>query len=234
MGRFFWIFMALLGFLLIALITTHDQNTILGFENDVFGSAVSLSLWGALIAAGILGSGMRFGDIARQLVIWSVIILTLMVAYLFRYDAQDIASRITGGLVPGSPISRVGDNGRQQVTLIRSNFGHFEVSASINGKPVRFLIDTGASSVVLSYEDAINIGINPDRLSFTVPVSTANGRAMAATARIDVMAIGSISRSDKNVLVSAPGALSGNLLGMSFLGTLSSYEVRGDRMILRD
>jgi len=234
MGRLFWIFMALLGFLLIALITTHDQNTIMGFENDVFGSAVSLSLWGALIAAGILGSGMRFGDIARQLVVWIIIILTLMVAYLFRYDVQDIASRITGGLVPGSPISSVGDNGRQQVTLIRSNSGHFEVSASINGKPVRFLVDTGASSVVLSYEDAINIGINPNRLSFTIPVSTANGRAMAATARIDVMAIGSISRSNKSVLVAAKGALNGNLLGMSFLGTLSSYEVRGDRMILRD
>ncbi len=226
--------MALLGFALIALIINHDQGTILGMENNQFGGAVYMGIWGALLAAGIMGRGMKFGDVARQLMIWTVIILTLMVAYLFRYDAQDIASRITGGLLPGSPISRVGDDGRQKVTLIRSNSGHFEVRASINGNPVRFLLDTGASSVVLSYKDAIRIGIDPNRLSFTVPVSTANGRAMAANARIDVMAIGSISRSDQSVLVSAPGALSGNLLGMSFLGTLSSYEVRGDRMILRD
>ncbi len=226
--------MALLGFALIALIVNHDQNTVFGMENSQFGGAVYMSIWGALLAAGIMGRGMKFGDVARQLVIWAVIILTLMTAYLFRYEAQDFASRITGGLLPGSPISRVGDDGRQKVTLIRSNSGHFEVRASINGKPVRFLLDTGASSVVLSYKDAIRIGIDQDRLSFTVPVSTANGRAMAAHARIDVMAIGSISRSNQSVLVSAPGALSSNLLGMSFLGTLSSYEVRGDRMILRD
>ena len=234
MGRAFWIFMALLGFALIALIANHDQNTIFGLDNDEFGTAIYMSIWAALLAAGILGRGVPFGNVARQLMIWCVIILGLMVAYLFRYDAQDIANRISGGLVPGSPISRIGDNGRQQVTLIRSNSGHFEANASINGKPIRFLVDTGASSVVLSFEDAIKVGIDVERLSFTVPVSTANGRTMAAFARIDVMAIGSISRSDKSVLVSAPGALRGNLLGISFLETLSSYEVRGDRMILRD
>ncbi len=234
MGRVFWIFMALLGFALILLLSSGDAGTVLGLDNDTFGRVVYMGIWGVLIVAGIFGSGMRFGDIARQLMLWSIIILGLMTAYLFRYEAQDFASRFTAGLIPGSPLSQISDNGRQEVTIFRGNSGHFEVQAAVNGKPVRFLIDTGASSVVLSYKAARKIGLNPDDLSFTIPVSTANGRTMTAQTRIDVMSIGSITRSNKKVLVAAPGALDSNLLGMSFLGTLSSYEVRGDRMFLRD
>jgi len=168
------------------------------------------------------------------MMVWVVIILALMTGYLFRYEAQDLASRFTGGLVPGSPISRINDNGRHEVTLIRSGSRHFEVRASVNGKPLNFLIDTGASTIVLNYRNATRVGIDPSSLHFTIPVSTANGRAMAAESRIDVMAIGSIVRSNKKILVSSPGAMKGNLLGMNFLETLSSYEVRGDRMFLRD
>ena len=234
MGRWFWVIMAALGFILILLILSHDQGTLLGIENTKFGSIAYMGLWGALVAVGILGSGMRFGDIARQMMIWAIIILALMTGYLFRYEAQDFASRLTGGLLPGSPISRIGDDGRQQVTIIRSASGHFEVRAAVNGKPLRFLVDTGASNIVLSHRDAVAIGINPATLRFIIPVFTANGRALSAEARIDVLAIGSIVRSNKKVLVSAPGALNESLLGISFLQTLSSYEVRGDRMILRD
>ncbi len=234
MGRLFWIIMAVIGVLLIILISTNDQGTVLGIQNEKFGNVAYISIWGALIGAAILGSGMRFGDLARQLVVWTVIILALMGGYLFRYEAQDIASRFTGGVIPGSPINRTGDDGRTEVTLIRSNNGHFEARATVNGKSVRFLVDTGASSIVLSYRDAISIGINPDNLAYTVPVMTANGQAMAAEITIDVMAVGSIVRTTKKVLVSAPGAMDSSLLGMSFLSTLSSYEVRGDRMFLRD
>ncbi len=234
MGRLFWIFISIVGVALILLISSHDQGTVLGLRSEEFGNAVYLSIFAAMIAAGILGRGMRFGNVARQLVIWVVIVLALMTAYLFRYEALDIASRMTGGLLPGSPISRIGDDGRREVTLIRANNGHFEARGSVNGQPVRFLIDTGASSVVLSNGDALAVGIDPNRLSYTVPVFTANGRAMSAETTIDVMAIGSIVRTGKKVLVSAPGALGESLLGMSFLGTLSSYEVRGDRMFLRD
>ncbi len=234
MGRLFWIFMAIVGVALILLISSHDQGMVFGLRSEEFGSAVYLSIFAALIAAAILGRGMRFGDVARQMVIWVVIILALMTAFLFRYEAQDLASRISGGLLPGSPISRISDDGRKEVTLIRANNGHFGARGTVNGKPVRFLVDTGASSVVLSHRDALAAGIDPNRLSFTVPVFTANGRTMSAEAMIDVMAIGSIVRTGKKVLVSAPGALGESLLGMSFLGTLSSYEVRGDRMFLRD
>ncbi len=234
MGRFFWIIMGVLGFALIMLIANSDSGSVLGMENGTFGSAVYMSIWAAILAAGVLGSGMRFGDIARQMAIWAIIILVLVTGYLFRYEAQDMASRFTGGLLPGSPISRTADNGREEVTLIRASSRHFEVRASVNNKPVHFLIDTGASAVVLNYEDAVRVGINPKSLIFSTPVFTANGKAMAAESRLDILAIGSIVRTNQKILVSAPGAMKGNLLGMSFLETLSSYEVRGDRMFLRD
>ncbi len=234
MGRLFWLIIAIIGVVLILLISSHDQGTVFGFRNETFGSAVYLSIWGALIAAGILGSGMKFGDIARQMMIWTIIILALMTGYLFRYEAQDFANRFSGGLFPGSPISSLSKDGGKEVTLIRSNSGHFEARATVNGRPMRFLIDTGASSIVLNYQDAIRAGIDPKNLRFTVPVFTANGKTMSAETRIDVIAVGSIVRTGKKIMVAADGALRENLLGMNFLETLSSYEVRGDRMFLRD
>ncbi|TIS08973.1 MAG: TIGR02281 family clan AA aspartic protease, partial [Mesorhizobium sp.] len=96
------------------------------------------------------------------------------------------------------------------------------------------VVDTGATSTVLTAEDAQAAGFNPAALSYTVDVSTANGMARAATVRTDEMAIGGIVRKDMPVMVAAPGMLEQSLLGMNFIGSLSGFEVRGDRMILRD
>lgn len=234
MGRIFWVLMAVLGLALVLLIVNNDQGNILGIPNDTIGSTVYMGVFATVIAAALLSRRIRLGQAARQAMIWLVIVLGLMAAYIFRYEAQDLASRFTGGLVPGSPVSRVLDSGRQEVTIVRSRSGHFEVRAAVNGQPVRFLIDTGATFIVLAYDDAIAVGIDTAALSFTVPVATANGQANAAKSRIDVLTIGSISRSDQTVLVAAPGALNRSLLGVSFLQSLSSYEVRGDRMFLRE
>ena len=104
----------------------------------------------------------------------------------------------------------------------------------VNGTPIRAVVDTGATSTVLTSEDAQAAGFNPATLNFTIPVSTANGMARAAAVRTDEVAIGGIVRKDMPVMVAAPGMLSQSLLGMNFIGSLSGFDVRGDRMILRD
>ena len=234
MGRFFWILIGILGLILIALITSGDTGKTLGFESNKFAAFSVMALWAVLIGSGVFSRGIKFGDTIKQMVIWVVIILILMSGYVFRYDMQDMASRLSGGLVPGSPISTINDEGRTEVTLIRSENGHFEANAGVNGKTVRFLVDTGATAIVLNTLDAELVGINIDALSFTVLTQTANGTGRSAKARIKSLYLGGIERQNLTVLVAEPGQLDQSLLGQQFLESLASYEKRGDRLTLRD
>ena len=161
-------------------------------------------------------------------------ILVLVAGYQYRYELQDVASRVTAGLIPGSPLSITDADGRSTVMLERRPHGHFDVRGSIDGTAVDFLVDTGATSTVLAYEDARRAGFNLDALSFSIPVSTANGRTNAASLRGVDIGIGGIERRNQTVLVAAEDALEQSLLGMSFISTLSGFDMRGDRLILRD
>jgi len=234
MGRFFWIIMGLIGALLDLLIATGDTGTTLGFETNQFASAAVMALWGAIIGSAVLGRGTSFANTAAQLAIWGVIILVLMAGYVYRFDLQDFGARMSGGIIPGSPISKQGDDGRTAVTLVRSNSGHFEAVAGVNKGSIRFLVDTGASMIVLSADDARSVGIDPAGLSYTVLTQTANGTGRSARARIERLYLGGIERTNVPVLVAEPGRLNTSLLGQQFLESLSSYEKRGDRLTLRD
>jgi aspartyl protease family protein len=88
--------------------------------------------------------------------------------------------------------------------------------------------------VLLSYEDARRAGIDVEGLRFTSPVLTANGQAMAAPYKIGELTLGDIRRSNVAAMISQPGMAGMSLLGMSFLGGLSSFEVRGNQLILHD
>jgi aspartyl protease family protein len=94
------------------------------------------------------------------------------------------------------------------------------------------VLDTGASSVVLSREDAKAAGLPIEVLSYTVPIETANGRTRAASVRLDRIAVGGLVERSVEALVAQPGQLKTSLLGMSFLNRLQSWEVRGDRLVL--
>lgn len=231
--RLFWIAMAVLGGGLILLVANHDSGSVFGIENTAFARTLYLGVWASVIVLGLLGSGLRFGQMARSLALWVLVMLALVAVYQYRYELQDIAARVTAGLVPGSPIS-IADDAGARVLVDRSSGGHFEVLADINGTPLRMLIDTGASSVVLSAEDARRSGYEVQALDFRIPVSTANGVTMVAAVRAGEIRVGSITRHDVQVHIAQPGRLAQSLLGMSFINTLSGFDLRGDRIILRD
>ncbi|MEM7462552.1 MAG: TIGR02281 family clan AA aspartic protease [Pseudomonadota bacterium] len=227
-----WIILGTIGAACILLILNHDSGTVLGIENDQFASLIWFGTWGVILAAAIIPRPGQWRTFARNCVLWLAIFLVTMTAYMYRYEMQDIVSRITGGLMPGSPIAEISADGREQSLLIRTRGGHFEAVGSVNGASVRFLVDTGASLIVLSNRDAENAGIATNELHYTAPVTTANGRTTAARIRIDEIAIGEIKREGLQAMVARPGALEQSLLGMSFLSTLSSFEFRGDRLLL--
>jgi len=110
--------------------------------------------------------------------------------------------------------------------------GHFWTEARVNRGVVKFLVDTGASAVALTPEDAKKAGIRLRDLDYNIPISTAGGRNMAAEVELDVVAIGAISIRDVRALV-VPEGLQTSLLGMSFLGQLQKVEVTPNAMVLR-
>lgn len=234
MGRFYWLIVIVKAVGLVLLVLSGESGRTLGLDSDDFGRTLYLGIFGALVAAGILGSGMRLGDAARNLAAWLAIVLLFVAGYQYRYEFQDVASRLTAGFVPGSPVSVTGADGRTTVVLDKRPDGHFGARATVNGAPVTFVVDTGATTTVLTAQDAEAAGYDLAALSFTVPVSTANGMATAARVTSADIAIGAISRARQPLLVVAQGQLGQSLLGMSFLSALSGYDVRGDRMVMID
>jgi aspartyl protease family protein len=111
--------------------------------------------------------------------------------------------------------------------------GHFFVQAHVNGTSVRMMVDTGATGVVLSREDARRVGINPHPSEFTARTSTANGIVPVAPIVLNEVAVGQISVRDVPALVHPDSHFQGGLLGMSFLSRLSQFEVSKGRLILK-
>ncbi|WP_075996693.1 retropepsin-like aspartic protease family protein [Salaquimonas pukyongi] len=228
-----WIILGLIGAGLILLILNHDQGTVFGLESNLFAGILFYGVWGTVIGAAVLSRG-SLAQNARNATLWLGIILALMTGYIYRYELQDFGSALTAGLIPGSPVSGQSQDGRGQVMVVRSANGHFEIDAAVNGTPVRFLVDTGASTIVLTADDAEQAGIDVAALSFSTPIQTANGATTAAPVTIAALDIGDISRNRTRALVAGRGSLDTSLLGMNFLQTLWSFEIRGDRLILTD
>ncbi|SNZ20701.1 retropepsin-like aspartic protease family protein [Cohaesibacter gelatinilyticus] len=112
--------------------------------------------------------------------------------------------------------------------------GHFLTRARVNGRSVRVLVDTGASSVVLSYEDARKIGLNPRSSDFTIRVQTANGEGRAARVKLRTIELGGIREDNIEAMIAPKGTLQVSLLGMTFLKKLKRFELSRNRLILEN
>ncbi len=234
MNRLFWLIIAAIAILLLMLIVNDQSGTTLGLANDDFADAAYMSIFGVVVAAGLLGSSIPLNHMMRNIAIWAVIILGLVTVYQYQYELTNIANRVTAGLIPGNAISGNNADGTETVSIGQSANGHFEVNALVNDQRVNFMVDTGASTIVLTQADAEKVGIDISSLSYTNPVSTANGRTMAASVRLQEVKIGNITRQNIRALVSQEGQLSGSLLGMNFMNSLSAYTVQRDQLILTD
>jgi aspartyl protease family protein len=120
----------------------------------------------------------------------------------------------------------------RSMTLDADRAGHFKAAARIDGRDIDFMVDTGASLVVLRESAAAEIGIHPMPVDYTAVVSTANGKIKAAPTKLDRVELGEITVFDVPALVLPDEALSQNLLGVSFLSKLRRYEYANGRMVL--
>ncbi|MDE2330942.1 MAG: TIGR02281 family clan AA aspartic protease [Bradyrhizobium sp.] len=121
---------------------------------------------------------------------------------------------------------------KRVVRIQRGQSGEFALLARINGVNAPMVIDTGATSVVLTYETAKAAGLPLELLDYDVDVETAGGHTKAARLTLDRLAIGQLVERSVPALVVPHGQMKTNLLGMSFLDRLESWEVHADRLML--
>lgn len=172
---------------------------------------VLLVLVGLLLVAGVA----TYGDRGRL----------QEVQHAFAAIEDDVTGSITGKQHPHT-IAR-------EVQIGRGRGGQFAVQAQINGMATPMVIDTGASSVILTYETAKAAGLPLELLDYDIELDTASGRTKAARLTLDRLAIGRLVEHSVPALVVPQGQLKSNLLGMSFLDRLESWEVHADRLVLR-
>ena len=169
----------------------------------------------------------RFPNALQSAAVWALIALVLVLAYTYRFELRDVSDRVLAEIIPGRAVTR-----GHTVEIARGTGGSFAVTTQVNGARIAMELDTGASAVVLTQEAARTAGLPLEVLNYSVHVDTANGRAWAAPVTLDKVSIGGITERSVPALITQ-GGLRTNLLGMSFLNRLQSWEVRGDRLLLR-
>ena len=219
----------------IVLALRHQAQIMLGVDEAQLASLLIgitlITFIGTSILAGYRG---HLGRFARQLAAVVVVGIGLAGGYSYKSEVAALANRISDLMPPGEPVSsEPRQAGEKAVKVKRRSDGHFVARVNVGGVPVNALIDTGASTVVLRAADAKSVGLDTEKLAYTVPVQTANGLAYAAAVRLHTLAIGSIVVEGVDALVARPGALKESLLGISFLRRLRSYEFTGDYLTLR-
>ncbi len=162
----------------------------------------------------------NLGKSVRMLLVWGMIIFGLMAGYgLWEDVRRDVLPRQTV-LSDGSAIE-----------VPRGPGGHYFLTVNVQGTEVDFIVDTGATDVVLTMEDARAVGLNPENLPFLGSARTANGAVRTAFTTVDFMSLGPVRYDRVQVAVNG-GEMEESLLGMSFLSRFDKIEISGDGLIL--
>ena len=190
-------------------------------END-FARLIYLSVLVVAILGSVLISRRgAYGKMFRQAGVWLLIFMGL-VAIVASW--QDIRQ---SGQTTSFQQSQDG-----AIIIPKEIDGHFHLTLTINDRPIEFLVDTGASDIVLTRKDAARVGFDPNRLDYWGMANTANGTVRLATIRLETVRLGEFI--DKNIRASVNKApMEKSLLGMRYLSKFSAIEISNDQMILK-
>ena len=182
---------------------------------DDWARFIYLGLLVLFIGGAFIGARrLPLGETVRQALVWVVIFVGL----IFAYSQRDVL------------LSEIAPASGGELALRRSN-GGFEATLAVNGTPVRFLVDTGASYVVLSRDDATRVGFNPDSLGYHSQAMTANGVVQTAPVTLDRVEFEGVVQRNVPAVVNS-GDLPISLLGMSYLSRFEDVRIKGDWMLL--
>jgi len=189
-------------------------------SSDQTADAIYLSLLGgALLLSYLLASRINISKMLQQMGIWVLIFMgAIAVIGMWPEIQRTITPRQS--VVDGTTI-----------VLPRARDGHYYLTLDINNVPVEFVVDTGASQVVLTQDDAKRIGLNPSSLSYLGTASTANGTVRTAAVRLDTVSLGAITDTSVRAVVN-DGQMFGSLLGMTYLSNFDSITIKDGQLIL--
>ena len=164
----------------------------------------------------------------QYLVIWTGLLAVIVVGYTFRDDMRGAFLKIRGEIAPAYAVSLK----PHSLSVNQEADGSFYIMGKVNGLQMKFLLDTGASDIVLSPADAQRLGMDAAALKFDRSIETANGVGHAAFTTVDHLVVGDLALSSVEVSVNqTPMATS--VLGMAFFRRLETFTVRGAQMTLK-
>jgi aspartyl protease family protein len=200
---------------------TGKASYICRMTGDQTASFLYLSLLGAALAMWFFAQNRQnLGKTAQQAIVWGLIIFGTVAAVGLW---GDVRTQINPGIATISS-----DN---QITLDRAMDGHYYLTAQVNGTPVDFVVDTGATGIVLTNADAEAAGIDTDSLAYVGRAMTANGEVLTAPVTLESITVGPLRDTRVRATVNA-GEMDRSLLGMEYLQRFSSVEITGGKMVL--
>lgn len=189
-------------------------------STDNLASLAYLGLLGAAIAGWfVVQNRDRLGQLAQQAALWALIFIGVIAAAGLWGDIRD-------DVTPRQTMV-----GAQGIEVPQARDGHYYLTLDINGAPVEFVVDTGATDMVLSREDARRAGIDPEALNYFGSAVTANGTVRTARVTLDSVALGQIEDEGLGAVVT-DGDLSASLLGMGYLRLFGRIEIEGGKLML--
>ncbi len=219
--RFWWL-LAALALLVMFLMWQYPY---MAGNTDRNIRILYLVLMVALIGSSGGLSRLPMNRMARDALLWLAIILLIALGYSFRADIK--GSRLYGALAPGSV--QITAEGNLRVT--RAEDGHFHLEGTVNGAPESFLVDTGASDIVLTQPAAAAAGLDPETLNYSRTYQTANGTVRGAPVVLKTLDIGTAHIGNIPASVNQ-GQLEESLLGMTFLNQFKSFKVEDNQLTL--
>ncbi|NNF23397.1 MAG: TIGR02281 family clan AA aspartic protease [Rhodobacteraceae bacterium] len=190
-------------------------------SGDDLGHLAYLVLLGAAIGGYLMAERRQaLGETLRMALAWSFIFLGVIAG-------AGLWSDVRQTVLPRQMVFSEG----LRVETPRAFDGHYYLTLQVNGTPLDFVVDTGASDIVLKRSDAQKLGVDTDALVFSGSASTANGRVNTARVRVPQITLGNVTDLNVPVMITT-GEMDMSLLGMSYLQRFDRIEISGGRLIL--
>ena len=189
-------------------------------------------IWGVvcilLLLSSLAARRLPLGYVAKAAFAWIAIFAALFAIFSFRFEFQAVWARVKAD-ISGTAGQSVNGN---EISIRRQDDGHYWLQLGVNGTPVRFMIDSGATTTAVNADTARETGIEVDTTGYPVFLNTANGRVTAQRGVVQSLMIGSQEIGQHNVVVSESFGDT-NVLGMNFLDSMQSWKVEGNVMTLK-
>lgn len=181
-----------------------------------------------LVGSGLAARRLPLGQSLRMVVAWLLIFGAAFLAFTLKDDFLALGRRAYAELTGDNVVA----TGQGEIRIRQSDDGHFYVNGEVNGRQVRFLVDSGATVTTLSRAAARNAGVEPEG-GFEVIVATANGSALMDRGTVGRLKVGPIERDALAVHISRVEEDDLSVIGMNFLSTLSAWHVDGNILVLK-